>query len=285
MFVLLWSTGFVGAKYGLPSAEPFTFLFVRMLITLAALLFIIKLTRAKWPRRKAQILHLGVVGICVHGLYLGGVFSAIYSGLPTSIAAIIVGLQPLLTTGLSAGFLGEKITARTLIGLLLGFIGILLVIGVTDNLSPSTARNYPLSAIIWCIVALIGISVGTLYQKRYCTRVDLLTGTFYQYLATVLMTGALAWQLESNSIIWNTSFVLALLWLVFGLSIGAISLLMYLIRHGESNKVASLFYLVPPLVALESWLLFDEQLTTHVALGMLICIIAVYLVISKPRTA
>lgn len=279
LFVFLWSTGFIGAKFGLPNAEPFTFLGIRMLITLAALAMVIRVMGIRWSGDRHAYLHLAGVGLLVHGCYLGGVFSAIDRGMDASMVAIIVGLQPLVTAVAARVWLGESLTARKGVGLVLGFLGIALVLGGRGGSSGQADAT----SLLFCLVALFGISLGTLYQKRKCASHELLTGTFVQYVATALMMGLLAFSLESREIIWDLRFTMALLWLVFALSMGAILLLMYMIRQGEAGRVASLFYLVPPLTAVETYFLFGERLTPASMGGIVLCMIGVYLVLkSRP---
>jgi drug/metabolite transporter (DMT)-like permease len=279
LFVFLWSTGFIGAKFGLPSAEPFTFLCVRMFLTLLIMTLLLPLFPVKWPTRLPDYGHLAIVGILIHGIYLGGVFTAIYRGLPSSIAAVVVGLQPLVTVALSRIWLGESMTTLKLAGLITGFAGIVLV--VSEQGLSSTGINTP--GLAFSAAALLGISVGTIYQKKFCTKVDLLPGVFVQYSANALFMLALALLLESREIHWNLQFTLALSWLIVALSLGAVLLLMWLIRHGEAGKVASLFYLVPPLVAVEAWLLFGERFGLIAIIGIACCIFGVAMVMHETR--
>lgn len=279
LFVLLWSTGFIGAKYGLPYAEPFTFLFIRFVCTLLVLLLIIRALRAPWPA-PALCGHVAVAGLLVHAAYLGGVFYGIYLGMPAGLTALLVGLQPLLTAVIARPWLGERISARQWGGIALGLLGITLVLG--EQLAPTAAglfSGFGLGALAAVLVALAGISVGTVYQKRYCVGMPLASGTFIQYAAAALLLGLGALLFESREITWTPSFLLALGWLVFGLSIAAILLLMALIRRGEASRVAGLFYLVPPVTALEAWLLFDERLGPLALAGMLVTVLGVALTV------
>ncbi len=280
LFVLLWSTGFIGAKYGLIAAEPFTFLMVRHGIAAVILVAAIPFFTVKWPRQIKDYVHISVVGVLMHSLYLGGVFAAIYKGVDSGLTAIIVGLQPVLTVVFSAIWLGERLSNIKVIGTLLGFIGITVIIaerGVgVDGLSTT--------GLLLCLVSLIGISVGTIYQKKFCTQYDLLPSVCIQYIASALFLLVLSSLFEYRDIYWSTRFILAMIWLIGVLSLGAVVLLMWLIRMGEAGKVASLFYLVPPVVALEAWILFDEQLSYIAIAGMLICVLGVALVINSPAT-
>ncbi len=281
LFVFLWSTGFIGAKYGMSNAEPLTFLAVRFFIAFALMALLISLLQSKWPRRIIQYCHLAVVGFLVHCLYLGGVFVAIYHGLPAGISAIIVSIHPLLTAFIAANYLTEKISKVNYIGLALGFIGIVLVIGSSQLLSD----NASLFGVSLCFASLIGISIGTLYQKKFCGEIELLSGTSVQYLAAMIFIAAPALFLEDNIIVWSVDVVGALIWLVIALSIIAVLLLMLMIKNGEANRVASLFYLVPALTSLEAWFLFDETLSIRAICGMILCMIGVYLARMQSTTA
>lgn len=237
LFVLLWGSGFIGAKLGLPHAEPFTFLFIRLSLTTAILATVATLFRMPWPGRPSQIGHIVVVGLLVHALYLGGVFFSIAKGVPAGLASLIAGLQPLLTAALASRWLGERVTARQWLGLFLGLSGVVLVVWRTLGFAASDLLH-----LIPMLGALLGITVGTLYQKRFCASMNLVTGTAIQYVATCAVFGMLALGTETLRVQWTASFVLALLWLALVLSVGAIFLLFYLIRHGESARVASLFF-------------------------------------------
>jgi len=283
LFVALWSTGFIGAKFGLPHAEPFTFLFVRFVLTLVLLIPLVVLLKGGWPRGGRLWAHIGVSGLLVHAAYLGGVFYGIELGMPAGLAALLVGLQPLLTAALARPLLGERLSALQWLGLALGLFGITLVLG--SKLDPGEAlfQGFGLGALLSVAVALAGISLGTLYQKRFCTGMPLLGGTVVQYLAAGSLLGLGALLFEERSIDWAPTFVLTLLWLVLVLSISAILLLMALIKRGEASRVASLFYLVPPVTALEAWWLFDERLPLVGLIGMAVTIAGVVLVARARR--
>jgi drug/metabolite transporter (DMT)-like permease len=273
LFVFLWSTGFIGAKYGLPYAEPLSFLFVRYLAVISLMTAIALLTRAPWPKVPMQWVHIGVSGLLVHAVYLGGVFIAIKQGLPAGITALVVGMQPLLTA-LGAGWLlGERVVGRQWLGLALGFVGVALVVsgkfGDTVALGPM---------LVPALCALLGITVGTLYQKRYCARFDLRTGSVIQFVPTALATLPVILLVDGFHVEWTAHFVFALAWLVLVLSIGAISLLNLLIRSGSAVNVASLFYLTPLSTALIAFLMFDEKLGWLAVLGMGLAVSGVYLV-------
>ncbi len=278
LFVFLWSTGFIGAKYGLPYAAPLSFLFVRYLAVIALMTAIALLTRAPWPKAPMQWVHIGVSGLLVHAVYLGGVFIAIKQGLPAGITALVVGMQPLLTA-LGAGWLlGERVVGRQWLGLALGFVGVALVVSGKFG---DTAALGPM--LVPALCALLGITVGTLYQKRYCARFDLRTGSIIQFVPTALATLPVILLFDGFHVDWTGEFIFALAWLVLVLSIGAISLLNLLIRSGSAVNVASLFYLTPLSTALIAFLMFDEKLGWLAVLGMGLAVSGVYLVARPAR--
>ncbi|KIL98845.1 Permease of the drug/metabolite transporter (DMT) superfamily [Paramagnetospirillum magnetotacticum MS-1] len=279
VFVMLWSTGFIGAKYGLPYAEPFTFLVMRFIIVIALLGVVVGIFRAKFPSDPKLWLHLAVSGLLVHAVYLGGVFAAIRLGVPSGLTALVAGLQPLLTAAVVGPLLGEKVGPRQWGGLALGLIGVAMVL--STRLTGVRFDGFGWDGMAFAVAALLAITCGTLYQKRYCTGMDLRTGTLIQYLAALAVVGPAALATETMVVQWTLPFVLALGWLVLVLSLGAISLLMTLIRLGEAAKVASFFYLVPPMTALLAWALFDEVLTPLALGGMVATALGVALVVRK----
>jgi len=272
LFVFLWSTGFIGAKYGLPYAEPLSFLLTRYGFVIALMTAIALATRAPWPKAPKQWLHIGVSGVLVHAVYLGGVFVAIKHGLPAGITALVVGMQPLLTAFGAGWLLGEKVSGRQWGGLGLGFVGVGLV--VSGKLGEGALGPMLIPALI----ALLGITAGTLYQKRFCAKFDLRTGSVIQFVPTAVVTALAVALFEDFRIEWTGQFAFALGWLVLVLSIGAISLLNLLIRSGSAVNVASLFYLTPLSTALIAWVVFGEKLTLTAAFGMLLAVSGVYLV-------
>ncbi|MBK6908272.1 MAG: DMT family transporter [Rhodocyclaceae bacterium] len=271
LFVLLWSTGFIGAKLGLPHAAPLTFLLVRYIAVIALMVLIALAMRAPWPREPRQWLHIGVAGFLVHGLYLSGVFIAIGAGLPAGVTSLIVGLQPLLTAVGAGALLGEAVLPRQWLGLALGLGGVTLVV------AQKISAGFGLAALVPAVVALLGITAGTLYQKRFCPNFDWRSGSVVQFLPTALVTGLLVLGVEGWRVDWTGEFVFALSWLVLVLSVGAISLLNHLIRSGSAVNVASLFYLVPPTTAVIAWAIFDEVLAGSALAGMGLAIFGVYL--------
>ena len=277
LFVFLWSTGFIGAKYGLPYAEPLSFLLTRYGLVIALMLLIAFITRAPWPASPRQWLHIAVSGILVHAFYLGGVFVAIKHGLSAGITALIVGMQPLLTGVGSGMLLGEPVSRRQWLGLGLGFVGVGLVMaGKVGDMALGPM-------LIPALVALLGITGGTLYQKRFCASFDLRTGSVIQFVPTALVTAVAVALFEDYRIEWTGDFIFALGWLVLVLSIGAISLLNLLIRSGSAVNVASLFYLTPPTTALIAFAVFGEKLAFTATVGMVVAVAGVYLVARPAR--
>lgn len=274
LFVFLWSTGFVGAKFGLPYADPLTFLLVRYLLVVGLMAVLVWATRAPWPHDARQIFHIGVSGVLVHAVYLGGVFVSIKHGLPAGVTALLVGMQPLLTAGAAGWLLGERLSLQQRLGLVLGFVGVTLVIA--DKLVNVDLWAFG-TMIIPAVVALLAITVGTLYQKRFCPSFDLRTGALIQFAPSAVLTAIAAFCSEGMHIEWTPSFIFSLSWLVFVLSLGAISLLNLLIRSGSAVKVASLFYLTPPMTALIAWLAFGETLSAWAIAGMAVAVYGVYL--------
>ncbi|WP_395453074.1 DMT family transporter [Azospirillum melinis] len=276
LFVLLWSTGFIGAKYGLPYVEPLTFLLIRLGLVAVVLALVALASRAPWPKDWTTAGRIALAGLLVHGVYLSGVFLAIAHGLPAGVTALIVGIQPLLTAALSGPLLGERVSGRQWVGLLLGLAGVGLV--VREKLSVDAEH---LIGIGYAMAALVGITLGTLYQKRHGGGMDLRSGTAIQYAATAVVLAVVAPLTETMQVQWTGEFIFALLWLCFVLSVGAIFLLFALIRRGAAAKVASLFYLTPPVTALVAWMLFGEKLGVAALAGMAVAVCGVALVNRK----
>jgi drug/metabolite transporter (DMT)-like permease len=277
-FVVLWSTGFIAAKYGLPYAPPLSFLILRCLGAVAVLLPVVLATRAPWPR--GRILHVAVAGLLLQAGYLGGVWSAIKIGMPAGLSALVVGMQPILTA-FAAPLVGERVTPRQWLGLLLGLSGVALVVYAKLSLSGLAP-----AAIALCVLALLSITAGTLYQKRFCPQFDLRTGTVIQFSASALALLPLAVWLEGfgpglENIHWNVHFLGALLWSILALSIGAIFLLFRLISRNDATRVTSLLYLTPPTTAVMAWLMFGESLSAVGLLGMAVAVAGVAFVVKK----
>ncbi len=284
IFVFLWSTGFIGAKYGLPWAEPFTFLFYRMLLSLVVFFLLLLIFKPKIPTNRGLIGHSVISGLLLHGAFLGGVFGAIKLGMSAGLGALIVGMQPLMTAVLSKPMLGDRVLPRQWIGLFLGMTGIIIVLGESAITSANDTlfNGFGLGSLIMALIALSGISMGTLWQKKYCAEVHPVIGAFMQYAACAVLFGVAAVSFEEMKVVWNIHFFLAMGWLVFGLSLSAILLLMFLIKRGEATKTASLFFLVPPLTVLQSYFFFDETLTFLGVLGIITSVTGVMIVIRNP---
>lgn len=271
LFVLLWSTGFIGAKYGLPYAEPLTFLTTRM-TAIVPILIVIAFVSGVAMISARDIFHSVVAGVLVHGLYLGGVFVSISLGIPAGLSALITGLQPILTATLANRWLGERVTPIQWGGLALGLIGVALVLHDRPMVGPATLG--------WLasFVALFAITVGALYQKKYCGGIDWRIGNIFQYSAAGIVFALGALMFETRVIQWTMPFVLAMLWLTLVLSLGTIALLYWLIRRSAATQVASFFYLVPATTAVFAFLLFDERLDVLSMLGIAGCAAGVFLV-------
>ena len=271
LFVVLWSTGFIAAKYGLLYAPPLEFLLLRFSLVTLLMTLVTLATRAPWPQGARQIANIAVAAWLVHGVYLGGVFVSIAAGMPAGTSAMLVGLQPILTVFLARAWLGERISALQWCGLVLGLAGVYLVVRHKIALSGEW------TALVAVLVALIGISVGTLYQKKYCAHVDLRSGAVIQFAACALLYAPLVAVLEPQPIAFTPQFLFALGWSVIVLSVGAISLLYWLLRHGAAADVARLFYLVPPVTALMAFALFGERLDAVAIAGMVLIAVGVAL--------
>jgi drug/metabolite transporter (DMT)-like permease len=275
LFVLLWSTGFVGAKYGLPYADPFIFLATRVLAAAAILFVIAAIKRSPIAIGSRAITTSILIGFFLHACYLGGVFYSISRGLPAGVAAVVTSVQPVLVSLLAVRVLGEKLRVRQLLGLLLGLIGVVLVLG------PSMDAQIPVVAVIAIVIALIGSTTATLLQKKIGAGIPLVAGTAYQYLGSGAVLLVIAFATGGTSIQWNGRFIAAFIWLIAVLSVGAILLLLWLLNSGSAASVSSLFYLVPPATAVEAFFLFGEKVNTQGFLGIGVTALGVWLVISN----
>jgi drug/metabolite transporter (DMT)-like permease len=279
VFVSLWSTGFIAAKYSMWNADPFVFLCLRFSITALALVPILLLLGGELPRNPWRFRHDMITGALLHCGYLGFLFWPIKNGMPSGIVAIIIGVQPILTTVLATLYIGEHLDFRKIAGLAIGFVGIAVVIVGKYGLSLGLNGGLAAADLAMCLVSLGSISVGVFYQKKFCDQSKLLPGTLMQYVAGALATAGFALLFGETWLIdWTPAFSTALVWQVLGLSIGAVVLLLYIINHGEAGRVSSMFYLVPPLVVVEAHFLFGETLGSLSILGMLVSVIGVYIV-------
>lgn len=274
VFVLIWSTGFVVARYGMPHAPPLGFLAVRYALSVLAFGVWIALARAAWPVGRAQWGHLAVSGVLMHAGYLGGVWAAVKLGLGAGTVALIVGLQPVLTAvWLSATGGAREIAARQWLGLLLGLGGLLLVVGHKLGVGEVSGANFALA-----VFALLSITAGTLYQKRFVQPCDVRTANAVQLAAALVVTAPLA-VLEAGAWQMHPELVGAMAWSVLVLTLGGSSMLYLLIQRGAAAKVTSLLYLVPPCTAVLAWGLFGEALSAQVLAGIAVTAVGVALVV------
>ena len=277
LFVFLWSTGWIVARYSAEYADPLTFLSARYACAGAVLFLYALIAGGRWPARPSDFVHAAFSGVLLHAIYLGGVWIAIAQGVPASISALLAALQPILTAALAPILLRERIGAKQWLGIVLGFIGIIVV------LSPKLAGVAPgqLGAVamplLINIIAMLAVTAGTFYQKRYIHSGDLRTVTILQYAGAIAVTLPVAYLIEPMRLEVNATTILIMLWSVLAISIGAIALLLLLIRRGEVSRAAQLIYLVPPTAAAQAYLLFGEQLTPPQLAGMALTVIGVAL--------
>ena len=271
IFVVLWSTGFIGTKYVIDNAEPLTYLAIRMAVVVVLMALICVIVRPTWPKGR-EIGHSIIAGILVHGFYLGGTAVAISLSIPAGLSALMPGLQPLLTSTIANRWLGERVTPLQWGGLLLGLGGVAFILH-DRPMGGQAGWGWIAST-----VSLVSITLGTLYQRRYCSRIDWRSGNLVQYAGVTVVFTIAAFLFESRTVHWTAEFVLALSWLAVALSVGSIGLLYWLIRHQAATSVASLFYLVPAVTSVMAYLLFDERLDALAIAGMIACAAAVFLV-------
>jgi drug/metabolite transporter (DMT)-like permease len=265
VFVFLWSSAFVGVHFGLPYAEPFTFLAWRFLLAASIFLLVAWRLRSRWPSHLSDYVHIIFCGVLIHGIYLGGVFEAVYRGVPVGVCALILGTQPLITAVLVRPFVGEKVSQRQWLGFIGGALGVALV--VTEQLDVFGRDLFGMGL---CLMSVVAISIATIYQKRYCSEMDLGSGAFLQFLAAGILMLLLSFLLESGRVEWSGEFLFALTWLVLIVSLGAMTLLWVMVKQNAAVNVASLFFLVPPLALIMMWLFFDETLGLQAIAGMII---------------
>jgi hypothetical protein len=285
VFVLIWSTGFIVARFGMPHAPPFSFLWIRYALSIACFLGWVMMAKVAWPQGRKAWLHLSVTGVLMHAAYLGGVWAAVKAGMGSGLSALIVGLQPVLTAmWLSSQWAGSesKVSRKQWLGLGLGFCGLLLVL--SNKLLHGSALDHVNAVnISWALMALCAITLGTLYQKRFVQPCDVRSANAVQLMAALLVTTPLAFM-ETESVQWNSEFVGAMAWSVLGLTLGGSSLLYMLIQRGAAASVTSLMYLVPPCTAVIAWFLFDEPITLMILLGIALTAMGVSMVV-KPTSS
>ena len=277
VFVLIWSTGFIVARFGMPLSPPMKFLAVRYALSILCFLPWIVLAKVRWPANRTQWGHLAITGILMHACYLGGVWAAVKAGMGSGLSALIVGLQPVLTAFWLSST-GGQITRRQWAGLVLGFVGLVMV--VSRKFGTGGEANW--ANMSFAITALFGITIGTLYQKRYVAPCDVRTANVVQLSAALLFTAPLA-LLEHETMSWNSQLAGAMAWSVLALTLGGSSLLYLLIQRGAAASVTSLMYLVPPVTALIAWLLFSEAITAVTIVGTLLTAFGVSLVVRPAR--
>ena len=281
LFVLLWSTGFIGVKYGIPYAPPFYFVGIRMAIAALLLFVALIFLRKSQPITKAILLPSTLIGLTLHGAYLGGCFFAVSRGLPAGITALIASLQPVLVSLFAAKYLKEPLKPRAIGGLVLGLFGLFVV--VIPRINMSGANSISVISLVACVVGLLGGTSGTILQKKFGGAIPTLAGTAIQYSATAVVLLTLALIFERPEIQWTVKFIGALTWLVLALSFGAILLLFFLLTHGSAASVSSLYYLVPAATAIEAYFFFDEEISPISLIGTVIAVLGVWLVVSKQK--
>lgn len=281
-FVLIWSTGFIAARLVAPYSDPLTFLCYRYALTVVAFVIIAVAVGAPWPRGLRAWANALIAGVLLQGIYLGGVFWAVNDGLPAGVAALVVGLQPLLTAALAFTLLGETVGTRKWVGIALGFGGAVLVLEPRLAVDMAALSLGPLLAVF---AAMLGITLGTIWQKRTGAAADIRTNAAVQFIGAAIVTVPVALWLENGRFEMTWQAWTGLLWSSLGLSVGAISLLLFLIRRGSVASVASLFYLVPPVVAILAYLLFNETLNTLQIVGMGVAVAGVAIASRTGRSA
>ena len=281
LFVFLWSTGFIGVKYGIPYAPPFYFIAIRMAIASLLLFIAISFLRRSQPLTRSILWPSTLIGLTLHGAYLGGCFFAVSRGMPAGVAALIVSLQPVLVSLFAAKYLNEPLKARAVSGLILGLAGLFVVVLPRINMTGDNAIS--LVAVAASVIGLLGGTSGTILQKKYGGAIPTLAGTSIQYAATALVLLVLALLFEEPNITWSPEFIGALTWLVLALSFGAILLLFFLLSHGSAASVSSLYYLVPAVTAIIAYFMFDEHISVLTLIGTAITVVGVWLVVSKQK--
>lgn len=281
LFVFLWSTGFIGVKYGIPYSPPFYFIAIRMAIASLLLFIAISFLRRSQPLTRSILWPSTLIGLTLHGAYLGGCFFAVSRGMPAGVAALIVSLQPVLVSLFAAKYLNEPLKARAVSGLILGLAGLFVVVIPRINMTGDNAISSV--AVAASVIGLLGGTSGTILQKKYGGAIPTLAGTSIQYAATALVLLVLALLFEEPNITWSPEFIGAMTWLVLALSFGAILLLFFLLSHGSAASVSSLYYLVPAVTAIIAYFIFDEHISVLSLIGTAITVVGVWLVVSKQK--
>ena len=281
VFVFLWSTGFIGVKYGIPYSPPFYFIAIRMAIASLLLFIAISFLRKSQPLTRSILWPSTLIGLTLHGAYLGGCFFAVSRGMPAGVAALIVSLQPVLVSLFAAKYLNEPLKARAVSGLILGLAGLFVVVIPRINMTGDNAISSV--AVAASVIGLLGGTSGTILQKKYGGAIPTLAGTSIQYAATALVLLVLALLFEEPNITWSPEFIGAMTWLVLALSFGAILLLFFLLSHGSAASVSSLYYLVPAVTAIMAFFMFDEHISVLSLIGTAITVVGVWLVVSKQK--
>jgi drug/metabolite transporter (DMT)-like permease len=290
VFVLIWSTGFIVARFGMPHSPPFSFLLLRYLLSMACFLPWILWAKVPWPQTRQQWIHMSVTGVLIQACYLGGVWAAVKAGMGSGLSSLVVGIQPVLTaiwlswmsrpsSALEAA--SPAVTPRQWLGLWLGFVGLLMVVWHKLNLSNPMDHVTPAN-MAFAIGALLAITAGTLYQKRFVQPCDVRTANTVQLMASAVVTLPLA-LLETEAISWNNQLIGAMAWSVLGLTLGGSSLFYILIQRGAAAAVTSLLYLVPPTTAVMAWVLFGESITALTLAGTALTALGVGMVVRSPR--
>ncbi len=283
--MILWSTGFIGARLSAPYADPLTFLSIRLFIVALILMPLALLLKQPFPKQASGLAHASMIGLLIHGVYLGCVFYVVRQGFPIALTALIVGLQPLLTAIFAVIFLRESLTKNQWFGLTIGFLGIVVVLyPAWQSLWDSTrTTTLDLGLVGLVFLSLLGITIGTVYQKHYGKNMALIPATVIQYFSASVCMFVVAYAIEDGHIEWNGQVVFAMVWLVFVLSIGAVLLFLLLLKHSATASVTSLFYLTPALVAIEGYMIFDERLELSALWGLVLSLLGVFMVIRAQR--
>ena len=276
LFIIMWSSGYVAGKLGLPYAGPFTLIFIRFFSAALILLMVALAFRAPWPKSWKEAGHIAVVGALIQALQFSGLYGGLSLGVSAGVSALIVGMMPISTALGAAIFLKERVSSRQWGGLLIGLLGVVMVVSNKIAIHEASVTAY-----LCVVLALIGVTIGTLYQKRFCSGMDLRTGGFIQLSVASLIAFVLALRYEGLQVEWSLPLILSSGWLSVVNSIGAISLLFVLVRRGEASRVAGLFYLIPAATALMGFLVLQESLSLTAVAGFLVTASGVYLATKK----